>query len=94
MNISIFYVFSPICIYYLLFKKNLERKKHQFVVPLIYAFISWFLYVPWPGIKTAPLVYYDDALTNWATGQGMYLFSSELFPTFFFHFVENLPSDL
>ena len=24
-----------------------EREKHQYVVPLIYAFIGWFLYMPW-----------------------------------------------
>ena len=45
------------------------RKEHQFV-PLIYACISWFLYVPWPGIKPATLLYWDDALTTWATQLG------------------------
>ena len=35
-----------------------ERKKHQFVVTLIYASIGCFLYEP------ATLVYQDDALTN------------------------------
>ena len=28
-----------------------EKEKHQFVVLLIYAFIGWFLYVPWPGLN-------------------------------------------
>ena len=44
-----------------------DRQRHQFVVPLIYAFIGWFLYVPWPGIKPATLACQDDAPTNWAT---------------------------
>ena len=47
-----------------------ERERHQFVVPLIYSFIGWFLYVPWLGIEPATLVYWDDALTNWATCPG------------------------
>ena len=32
-----------------------EREKNWFVVLLIYAFIGWFVYVPWPGIKSATL---------------------------------------
>ena len=47
-----------------------KREKHWFVVPLIYAFIGWLPYVPWPGIKPATLMYQDDALTNWAPWPG------------------------
>ena len=36
----------------------------------IYAFIGWFLHVPWSGIEPSTLVYQDDALTNWATWPG------------------------
>ena len=46
------------------------REEHQFVVPLIYAFFGWFLYMPWPGIKPTTLAYRDDALTNGATRPG------------------------
>ena len=44
-----------------------EREKHWPVVPPIYGFIGWFLYMPWPGIKPTALAYWDDALTSWAT---------------------------
>ena len=57
-------------------EKNIDfrkRKKHQFVVPLIYAFIDWFLYVPWLGMEPATLAYPDDAVTNEATQPGPYL---------------------
>ena len=51
---------------------SLERKEGEgetlIVVPLIYAFICWFLYVPWLGDWT--WAYWDDALTNWATQPG------------------------
>ena len=47
-----------------------EREKHQFVVPSTDAFIGWFLYVPWLGIKPTPLVYQADILTDWAMGPG------------------------
>ena len=46
------------------------RERDWFAVPLIYAFIGWFFYVAWPGIKPVTLVYQDDALTNWATRAG------------------------
>ena len=42
-----------------------ERRKHWSVVPLIYAFTSWFLYVPSLGIEPTTLVYWDNAPTNW-----------------------------
>ena len=38
------------------------------VVPLIYAFIGWILYVPRPGMAPSTLVYREDALTERATG--------------------------
>ena len=50
--------------------KGRESERHQLVVPLIYAFIGCFLYVPWPGIEPATLAYQDDALTDWATQPG------------------------
>ena len=37
-----------------------EREKHRPVVPLIYALIGWFLYVPWLGIKPATLAHQDS----------------------------------
>ena len=40
-----------------------ERQKHLFVVPLIYAFIGWFLYVLWPGIQLTTFVHQKDTLT-------------------------------
>ena len=46
---------------------RIEREEHQFVVPLIYIFIVWFLHVPWLGIQPATLAYWDNALTHWAT---------------------------
>ena len=45
----------------------LERQRHQFVVTLLYAFIGWLLYVPWPRIEPTTLVYRNDVPTNWAT---------------------------
>ena len=35
------------------------REKHQFVVPLIEAFIGCFLYMPWLGIEPGTLVYQE-----------------------------------
>ena len=43
-----------------------EREKHQFVVPLIYTFSGWFLYVPRLGVKPKTLAYRGDTLTTWA----------------------------
>ena len=43
-----------------------DREKHWFVVPLIYAFVGWFLYVPWLEMELATLVYGDNVLSNWA----------------------------
>ena len=51
-------------------QRRWEREKHWFVVSLIYAFIGWFLYMPWPGIEPTTLEYQDDAPTNWATQPG------------------------
>ena len=58
----------------------LEREKHQFVILLIYAFIGWCLHVPWLGIEPTTLVYWEDALTNWATWAGPSF--SFFFPSF------------
>ena len=59
-----------------------EREKHQFVVPLIYAFIGWYLYVPWPVIQPATLVYWDNALTDWDTQPGHKSFSFWFIPMY------------
>ena len=48
-------------------RERRERGQHLLVIPLIYAFTDWFLYVPWPAIKPMTLANGDDALTNWAT---------------------------
>ena len=64
---------TNLLIFFLEREKKREREKHQFVVPHIYAFIGWFLYVPWLGIEPATLAYWDDAPTNWASGQGLEL---------------------
>ena len=48
-----------------------EREQDiSFVVLLSYAFIGWFLYLPWLGINPTTLVYWDSSLTNWATPPG------------------------
>ena len=51
-------------------EKERERERDQFVVPLICAIISWSLYVPWPGIKLATLVYGGGTVTDWTTLPG------------------------
>ena len=48
------------------------REKHLFVVPLVYAFIGWFLYVPWSEIKPTMLARQDNTPTNWATQPGLF----------------------
>ena len=55
-------------------RKGGERERHWFVVPLVYAFIGWFFYVPWPRIEPITLVYWDDTLTNWAAWSGLFSF--------------------
>ena len=72
---TLFYLF--IRILFIDFREKEEGREthththtHWFVVPLIYAFMGWFLYVPWPGIEPATLAYWDDTLTNWATWPG------------------------
>ena len=57
--------------YLFILEKGMERGKHQFVVPLIYAFIGWFLHVSSMGIKHTTLVYQDNVLTNWTTRSGL-----------------------
>ena len=44
-----------------------QREKHHFVFPPFYAFIGWFLPVPWPGFEPSILVYWEEMLTNWDT---------------------------
>ena len=41
-----------------------QRQRTWICGPLIYAFIGWFLYVPWLGIEPAILVYQDDNSTQ------------------------------
>ena len=51
------------------------REKYWSLVPLVFAFIGWFLYVPWPGIEPSTLVYGYDTVTNGATCPGpLFLF--------------------
>ena len=38
-------------------ERKTGRGEHRFVVPLIYSFTDWFLYVSWLGIKSAALAY-------------------------------------
>ena len=49
-------------------RKGDGEKKNQSVVPSIYAFIGWFLYVLWSGMEPSTLAYWDEALTTWTTG--------------------------
>ena len=51
-----------------------ETEKHRFVVPLTYALTVCFLPVPWAEMEPVTLAYQDDALTNWAPGQGSLLY--------------------
>ena len=54
-----------------------EREKEKEIsvrVSLIYAFIGWFLHVPWLGIKRTTLGHWDDVLTKWATWPGLFVF--------------------
>ena len=44
--------------------------RERFAVLLIYAFIGWFLYVPWWDIKPVILAYQDGVPTNCATWPG------------------------
>ena len=46
-------------------ERKREREEHQFVVPLIYAFMGC------PDRGSNPLVYQDDAVTKWATQPGL-----------------------
>lgn len=54
-------------------EKKEGGEKHLFIIPLIYTFIGYFFYVTRPGIKSATLAYWDDALTNKVTCPGPYL---------------------
>ena len=73
--------------YLLIFRESelaSEWERHRFVGPLIYAFIGWFLYVPWLGIEPATLGYGDDSLTNWATWPGPFCCCLFIFFSFSF----------
>ena len=43
---------------------DLRGRETSIFVPLIYEFVGWFSYVPWPGAEPAILMYEDRALTN------------------------------
>ena len=60
----IVYLYLCFLLSFILERKKGKREKHRFVVPLIYAFIGWFLYVPWLVIKPATLMYLDGALLS------------------------------
>ena len=69
-------VYLDVCIWMLLKKHcwiffwERERRKHRFVIPLIDAFIGWFLCVRWLEIEPTSLAYWDDAVTTWAARPG------------------------
>ena len=50
--------------YLLILERGREREKHQFGVPLLYAFTGCFLYVPWPEVKPEALAHLDYNLTS------------------------------
>lgn len=56
--------------FYVFIHSSKERET-SVVCPTICAFISWFLYVSWPGIETATLAYRKNALTNWTSPPGL-----------------------
>ena len=68
------------------FERQSERPR--FVVPLIYAFLGWFLYLLWLGIECATLAYQNNTLTNWATLPGLNHF---LKGNFLLIFIVNSP---
>ena len=51
-------------------ERERQRERHWFVVPLIYAFISWFLYVPWWDINPQPWHGWTVLLPTQLAGQG------------------------
>lgn len=65
-----------------------EKEKHQFVIPLVYTFIVWFLYLPWPcsvGIAGR------QCSNHWTSGQGqVFLLKKWLGSWNIFHLVEKL----
>ena len=52
-------------------ERERERERDWFVVPFIYAFIGFFLYVPWPGIEPTTLAHWDNTVTHWAACPGL-----------------------
>ena len=65
LNHPIYRIFE---IFYLLIleRERRERRKHWFTASNFYAFISWFLYVPWTWIEPTTMAYQDKALTQWS----------------------------
>lgn len=70
LHSSLVLPFKNICLLILDREEGERKRVTLIVVTLIYEFIGWFLYVLWPGLKPANLVYLDKALTNWTTWQG------------------------
>ena len=74
-------------------EREKERERERNINLLFHVFIHLFLYVSWPGIKHATLVYRVDALTNWAILLGdllifQYLRLKKKQPTFRFSAIE------
>ena len=67
----------------------MDREKHQFVVPRIYTFIDWFLYTPWPGLKSATLMCWDHALINWAVWPRQSVLNYFCFKDFIYLFLDR-----
>lgn len=63
--------------------KECERERN-IILPDIYAFIGWLLYLAWPEIQPTTLAYWDYVLTNWTTRPGLC--------TCCFHCLQYLPS--
>ena len=71
LNVNHFFLFKCFFNDWLIWERErervTERERNQFVVPLIYVLMGWFLYVSWLGIEPITLVYQDNTLTKWAT---------------------------
>ena len=65
---SKYFCVFPLLVFIDWFESERERD-HSLSVSLTYTFIGWFLYVPWPGIEPATMVYWEDAPTE-LPGQG------------------------
>ena len=64
-------IFSNAILFYYWFLKR-ERKEERETDLLFHLLCihGWFLCVPWLGVKPTILVYWEDALTNWAPYKG------------------------